>query len=127
MASTQVETVSSGADKARLAVVGLLVGGAVAAFYLLGAQGPLAQWGGLLAGLVLAAAVFLTSEYGKRLIAFGRDAYRELRKVVWPTRKESLQTTAFVFAFAVVMAMFLWLTDKSLEWVLYDLVLGWRR
>ena len=126
MASTQVETVSSGADKARLAVVGLLVGGAVAAFYLLGAQGPLAQWGGLLAGLVLAAAVFLTSEYGKRLIAFGRDAYRELRKVVWPTRKESLQTTAFVFAFAVVMAMFLWLTDKSLEWVLYDLVLGWR-
>lgn len=127
MASTQVETVSSGADKARLAVVGLLVGGAVVAFYLLGAQGPLAQWGGLLAGLVLAAAVFLTSEYGKRLIAFGRDAYRELRKVVWPTRKESLQTTAFVFAFAVVMAMFLWLTDKSLEWVLYDLVLGWRR
>ncbi len=127
MASTQVETVSSGADKARLAVVGLLVGGAVAAFYLLGAQGPLAQWGGLLAGLVLAAAVFLTSEYGKRLIAFGRDASRELRKVVWPTRKETLQTTAFVFAFTVVMAIFLWLTDKGLEWVLYDLVLGWRR
>ncbi len=126
MASTQIETVSSGADKARLAVVGLLVGGALAAFYLLGPQGPLVQWGGLVAGLVLAAVVFFTSEYGKRLIAFGRDASRELRKVVWPTRKETLQTTAFVFAFTVVMAIFLWLTDKGLEWVLYDLVLGWR-
>ena len=126
MASTQVETVSSGADKARLAIVGLLVIGALVAFYLLGAQGPLVQWGGLIAGLVLAAVVFFTSEYGKRLVAFGRDAWREVKKVVWPSRKETLQTTAFLFAFAVVMALFLWLTDKTLEWVLYDLVLGWR-
>ena len=126
MASTQVETVSSGADKARLAIVGLLVVGALVAFYLLGAQGPLVQWGGLITGLVLAAVVFFTSEYGKRLVAFGRDAWREVKKVVWPSRKETLQTTAFVFAFAVVMALFLWLTDKTLEWVLYDLVLGWR-
>ena len=126
MASTQVETVSSGADKARLAIVGLLVIGALVAFYLLGAQGPLVQWGGLITGLVLAAVVFFTSEYGKRLVAFGRDAWREVKKVVWPSRKETLQTTAFVFAFAVVMALFLWLTDKTLEWVLYDLVLGWR-
>ena len=127
MASTQVETVSTGADKARLAIVGLLVVGAVAAFYLLNAQGPVAQWGGLLAGLVLAAVVFFTSEYGKRLIAFGRDSWREVKKVVWPTRKETMQTTAFVFGFAIVMALFLWLTDKTLEWALYDLVLGWRR
>ena len=126
MASTQIETVSSGADKARLAIVGLLVIGALVAFYLLGAQGPLVQWCGLIAGLVLAAVVFFTSEYGKRLVAFGRDAWREVKKVVWPSRKETLQTTAFVFAFAVVMALFLWLTDKTLEWVLYDLVLGWR-
>ena len=117
---------SSGADKARLAIVGLLVIGALVVFYLLGAQGPLVQWGGLIAGLVLAAVVFFTSEYGKRLVAFGRDAWREVKKVVWPSRKETLQTTAFVFAFAVVMALFLWLTDKTLEWVLYDLVLGWR-
>jgi len=127
MASTQVETVSSGADKARLAVAGLLVVGALVAFYLLGAQGSLAQWGGLVAGLVLAAVVFFTSESGKRLVAFGRDAWREVKKVVWPTRKETMQTTAFVFAFAVSMALFLWLTDKTLEWALYDLILGWRR
>lgn len=125
MAST-VETVSSGADKLRLAVVGLLVIGALAAFYLLAAQGPLAQWGGLIGGLVLAVIVFFTSEPGKRLVAFGRDAWREVRKVVWPTRKTALQMTAFVFAFTVVMALFLWLSDKALEYVFYDLILGWR-
>ncbi len=127
MASVQVETVSTGAEKARLAVAGLLVIGALVAFYLLTSQGAIAQWGGLVAGLVLAAVVFFTSESGKRLIGFGRDSWREVKKVVWPTRKETLQTTAFVFAFSIVMALFLWLTDKTLEWVLYDLILGWRR
>jgi len=116
MASTQVETVSSGADKVRLVLVGLLVIGALAAFYLLSKEGPVAQWGGLVAGLVLAAVVFFTAETGKRLIGFGRDSWREVKKVVWPTRKEAMQTTAFVFAFAVVMALFLWMTDKTLEW-----------
>ena len=127
MASTQVETVSSGADKVRLVLVGLLVIGALAAFYLLAKEGPVAQWGGLVAGLVLAAVVFFTAETGKRLIGFGRDSWREIKKVVWPTRKEAMQTTAFVFAFAVVMALFLWMTDKTLEWVFYDLILGWRK
>ena len=127
MASTQVETVSTGADKARLATACVLVVGALVAYYLLASQGPLVQWGALIAGLVLAVVVCLTSESGKRLVAFGRDSWREVKKVVWPSRKETLQTTAFVFAFAVVMALFLWLTDKTLEWVLYDLVLGWRR
>ena len=61
------------------------------------------------------------------LIGFGRDSWREVKKVVWPTRKEAMQTTAFVFAFAVVMALFLWMTDKTLEWVFYDLILGWRK
>ena len=127
MASTPIETVTTGADKARLAAAALLVVGALAAFYLLRSQGAVAQWGGLIAGLVLAVVVFFTSDSGKRLIAFGRDSGREIKKVVWPTRKETLQTTTFVFAFAVVMALFLWLTDKTLEWALYDLILGWRR
>ena len=47
--------------------------------------------------------------------------------MVWPTRKEATQMTGYVFAFVVVMALFLWLTDKTLEWVLYDLILGWKR
>ena len=127
MATSQVETVMSAGDKAKLALsVGLVVA-ALAGFYLLGKQGALVQWGALLAGFVAAVAVFFVSEPGRQLIAFGRDAWRETRKVVWPTRKESGQMTLYVFAFVVVMALFLWLTDKTLEWVLYDLVLGWRR
>jgi preprotein translocase subunit SecE len=127
MATSQVETVSTGADKAKLGIAVALVIGALVAFYLLGKQGPVAQWGALVVGLVAALAVFATSETGRQFVAFGRDAWREVKKVVWPTRKEAIQMTAYVFAFVVVMALFLWLTDKTLEWVLYDLVLGWKK
>jgi preprotein translocase subunit SecE len=127
MATTQVDTVSTGADKAKLAAAGVLVVAAVAAFYVLGQQDLWIRVVALLVLLIAAVAVFLVSESGKQLIAFGRDASREVRKVVWPTRKEAVQMTGYVFAFVVVMALFLWITDKTLEWVLYDLILGWKR
>ena len=127
MAPTQVETVNTGADKAKLAAAVALVIASVAGFYLLGKQGPIVQWAALLVGLVVAAAVFLVSESGRQFVAFARDAWREVKKVVWPTRKETVQMTAYVFAFVVIMALFLWLTDKTLEWVFYDLILGWRK
>jgi len=127
MASTEIETVKTGGDKARIGVSIALVLGAVAAFYLLSKQGPLVQWAALLLALAAAVGVFLTSESGKQLLAFGREAWRETQKVVWPTRKESLQMTGYVFAFVFIMALFLWLTDKTLEWVLYDLILGWKK
>jgi preprotein translocase subunit SecE len=126
MATTQIETVSTGADKAKLAGAGALVIVAVAAFYLLGKQD---LWLRVLALLVLlagAVALFFVSESGKQLIAFGRDSWREVGKVVWPTRKETTQMTLYVFLFVITMALFLWLTDKTLEWVLYDLILGWK-
>jgi preprotein translocase subunit SecE len=81
----------------------------------------------LLVGLGLAAVAFFASESGRQLIAFGKDAWREVRKVVWPARKEAIQITAYVFGFVLVMALFLWLTDKTLEWLFYDLILGWRK
>ena len=81
----------------------------------------------LLLGLAAAAGVFFASESGKSLIAFGRDALREVKKVVWPARKEAIQMTAYVFVFVLVMALFLWLTDKTLEWLFYDLILGWKK
>jgi preprotein translocase subunit SecE len=127
MATSQVETVSTGADKAKLAAAVALVLGALVGFYLLRSQGQIAQWGALLVGLGAAVVVFITSETGKEFVAFGRDAVREVKKVVWPARKEAMQMTAYVFAFVVVMALFLWLTDKTLEWVFYDLILGWRK
>ena len=126
MANPQIETVSTGADKAKLAAAGVLVIAAVAAFYVLSKQDMWLRVVALLVLLVAGVAAFFTSESGKQLIAFGRDAVRETRKVVWPSRKEATQMTLYVFAFVVVMALFLWLTDKTLEWVLYDLVLGWK-
>jgi preprotein translocase subunit SecE len=123
----QVETVTSGADKAKLAVAVLLLIGALVAYYSLSRQGLLAQLGSLIVLLAAAVALFFTSEHGKALIAYGRDSVREVKKVVWPSRKEATQMTGYVFAFVVVMALFLWFTDKTLEWVLYDLILGWKR
>jgi preprotein translocase subunit SecE len=127
MATSEVQTVSAAGDKARLALAGALVIVALAAYYLLAQQGAWVQWGGLLLGLAAAMVVFFTSESGRQLIAFGRDAVREVKKVVWPERKEAMQITAYVFVFVVVMALFLWLTDKTLEWVFYDLILGWKK
>jgi preprotein translocase subunit SecE len=122
-----VETVSTGADKAKLAGAVLLLVASIVVFYYLGKQDLWVRVGALLALLAAAVALFFTSESGRQLIAFGRDSAKEVKKVVWPTRKEAMQMTGYVFAFVFVMALFLWLTDKTLEWVLYDLVLGWRR
>ena len=127
MASTQVETVSTTADKAKLGLAIVLLLASLVSFYLLAKQGQVAQWGALLACLVAAVAVFISSELGRQFLAFGRDSVREVKKVVWPARKEAMQMTAYVFAFVVVMALFLWLTDKTLEWVFYDLLLGWKK
>ena len=122
----QVETVSTGADKAKLAAAGVLVVAAVAVFYALAKEDLWLRVIAMFGLMAVAVVVFFTSENGRALIAFGRDAMREIRKVVWPTRKEAMQMTGYVFAFVFFMALFLWLTDKTLEWVLYDLVLGWK-
>ncbi|PIT71556.1 MULTISPECIES: preprotein translocase subunit SecE [unclassified Limnohabitans] len=127
MATSEVQTVNAAGDKMRVALAAALVIGALVAFYMLAGRGGWVQWAGLLVGLLAAVAVFFTSESGRQLIAFGRDAVREVKKVVWPERKEAMQITAYVFAFVVVMALFLWLTDKTLEWVFYDLILGWKK
>ena len=125
--NTSVETVSTGADKAKLAATAILVLGSVTGFYLLNQQSLWLRVLVLLVGLAVAVGIFFTSESGKQLIAYGRESVREVKKVVWPTRKEAGQMTAYVFAFVVIMALFLWFTDKTLEWVLYDLILGWKR
>ena len=127
MSTSQVQTVGVGLERAKLVLAAVLLIGALAAFYLLGKQGPLVQWGALLLGLAVAATVFFVSESGRELIGFGRDAWREVKKVVWPARKEAIQITAYVFGFVLIMALFLWLTDKTLEWLFYDLILGWKK
>jgi preprotein translocase subunit SecE len=125
--NSQIETVNTGADKAKLAAAALLLLGGIVAFYALGSVGLWVRVVALIVLLALAVAVFFVSEPGKQLIGFGKESIKEVKKVVWPTRKEALQNTAMVFAFVFLMALFLWITDKTLEFVLYDLILGWKR
>ena len=126
MATSQVETVGASADKAKVAVALALVLAGFGAYFILSSQSSYIRWGVLLAAVFAGIAVFMLSGAGRGLLSFAQDSEREMRKVVWPTRKETLQTTFFVFVFASLMSLFLWLVDKGLEWVLYSLLLGWR-
>ncbi|MEK6246411.1 MAG: preprotein translocase subunit SecE [Pseudomonadota bacterium] len=114
-------------DKIKLAVAALLVVAGIAGYYLLAANSILLRILAVIAGIVAGVAVAWTSASGQEFLAFAREALVEVKKVVWPTRKETVQTTAAVFAFVAVMAVYLWLSDKTLEWVLYDLILGWKK
>ncbi|MCL2875520.1 MAG: preprotein translocase subunit SecE [Betaproteobacteria bacterium] len=114
-------------DKLKFWLAVALVITGVTGFYLLGEQPLVLRVLSVLAGLGAGGAVAWFTEPGRRFAVFVREAITETRKVVWPTRKETVQMTGIVFAFVVVMAIFLWLTDKSLEWVVYDLILGWKR
>ncbi len=125
--NSPVETVTSGADKLKLGGAAVLLLAGLVAFYVLARQDLWLRVVALLVLLAGAVATFLTSEPGKQLIAFGRESVRETKKVVWPERKEAMQMTGYVFAFVIAMALFLFLADKTLEWVLYDLILGWKR
>jgi preprotein translocase subunit SecE len=127
VANQSVQTVNTLADKGKVYGALLLAFAAVAGFYLLDKQGVLIQWLVLIVGLAVAVVLYLLSESGKELVALFRDSWRELKKVVWPSRREAIQLSLYVFGFVVLMALMLWITDKTLEWVLYDLILGWRK
>ena len=115
------------ADKIKFALALLLVAAGVAGFYLLGEAALILRVLAVLAGVAAGTVVAWFTEPGQRFFSFRQEAWTETKKVVWPSRKETMQTTGIVFAFVVVMAIFLWLTDKSLEWVFYDLILGWKK
>jgi preprotein translocase subunit SecE len=81
----------------------------------------------LVAGLVVAVLLLWTSATGRDFLGFAKESVRETKKVVWPTRKEATQITMVVFGFVLVMAIFLWGTDKILEFLMYDVILGWKQ
>jgi len=103
-------------DKAKLWLAVLLIVGGVVAFYYFDDQPTWQRWLAVVAGLVLAVAVIMPSQYGRWLKQFVLDARLELRKVVWPTGRETLQTTALVFGFVVVAGVFFWFVDMLLAW-----------
>jgi preprotein translocase subunit SecE len=105
-------------DKLKIGAALVLLCGGVAGFYLLGESAAIIRVAVVLAAAVLGALVAWTSAPGKQFYAFAQDSIEETRKVVWPTRKESLQTTGIVFLFVVIMGIFLWVVDASLLWMI---------
>ena len=113
-------------DKIKLGAAVALVAVGIWGYYALAEQPLVLRVLAVLGGIVAAGAVAWTSAPGRQFAAFSGESIVEVKKVVWPTRKETMQTTAAVFAFVVAMALFLWITDKTLQWILYDLILGWK-
>jgi len=126
MSNQSVQTVTTSADKAKMTLAVCAVIAGVVGFYLLAGQATLVRAGALVAGLLLAVAFAWTSQSGRSFVSFAGEAVRETKKVVWPTRREAMQMTGVVFGFVLVMAVFLWGTDKLLEVIFYDLILRWR-
>lgn len=126
MSNTNVETVSSTLDRVKLTLSVLIIVSGIVAFSVLDNQPTVVRVAIFIASLVIAAFVAWSSEPGRRTISFGRDSYGELKRVIWPTRKEAMQMTGIVFAFVTVMGIMLWVTDKILGWAIYGLLLGWR-
>ena len=111
------------ADKIKLVVAFLMVALGIAGFYLLSGSPAVVRILSVLAGLGSAAAVAYLTVPGKAFYAFSQESVAEARKVVWPTRKETLQMTGIVILFVLVMAVFLWMVDSGLFW-LVKLVMG---
>ncbi len=114
-------------DKVKLGAAALLVALGIWGYYWLAEQALVLRVLAVVAGILAGAAVAWFSAPGREFAVFAGEAVTEVKKVVWPTRKETMQTTAAVFAFVVVMAVFLWISDKGLEWVLYEVILGWKK
>lgn len=101
-------------DKIKLLIAFLLVVAGIAGYYYLHDSAAVLQLLSVLVGVLLAAGVASTSDSGRRFMAFAGDSVAEAKRVVWPTRKETMQTTGVVILFAITMALFLWLVDASL-------------
>ena len=110
------------ADKLKLAVAALVLVVAGVGFYWFSTTPLVARVGIVLAGVVVAVAIGWTSDPGKQFYAYFQAAITETKKVVWPSRKETVQTTAVVVAFVIIMAAFLWAVDTSLGWFVNMLV-----
>lgn len=127
MNKTEAETVGGGADNILVGLAVLVGLAGIVGFSFWSELGLPVRLsilaGGVGAGLGLA---WFTVP-GKRCVAFAQDAWSETKRVTWPTRKETVQTTWVVFAFVTVMALFLFAVDRAIEYGLYDLLLGWKR
>ena len=98
-------------DKIQITVAALLAIAGLAAFYLLSDKPMIARVGAMFGGFIIAGVVGWFTEPGREFVQYTKESIDEAKKVVWPTRKETMQTTGMIFVFVFVMAMFLWAVD----------------
>jgi preprotein translocase subunit SecE len=105
------------ADNIKLLVAGLLIAAGIAGFYFFADSPAVVRVMSVLVGVAAASAMAWYTVIGQRFYQFSQESITEARKVVWPTRKETMQMTGVVVLFVFVMALFLWLVDGSLMFV----------
>jgi preprotein translocase subunit SecE len=110
----KVETSASALDTVKLAAAVAILLGGIAGFYLLSSYPLAVRWVIVLASLGLGILVALQSVQGRAFWQFVQGSRVELRKVVWPTRQETLQTTLIVFVAILAHGIFFWILD----WIL---------
>lgn len=111
---SNVETVNEKLDIVKLVVAVLVAIATIAGFYIFSNQSSLLRFGGLLAGVAVSIGIAMQTEKGRNIWTFFQDSQIELRKVVWPTRQETVQTTLIVILVVIVVAIILWLLDMFL-------------
>ena len=120
--NSKAETTGSKLDSLKLVVAVALILSATVVFYVYPDQSLLLRVLGLLAAVAIAALIALQTAKGRQIWSFFQDAQIEVRKVVWPTREETMQTTLIVILVVVVIAIFLWLLDMFLGWSIGQLL-----
>ena len=110
------------AERIKIAIAALIAVGGLFAFYWLADRPTVVRLAVLLGAFGAAVAVMWFTQAGRTFAAFSRESWEEAKRVVWPSRKETMQTTLVVFAFVFIMALFLWMVDASLLWITHRLI-----
>ena len=120
--SSNVETVNEKFDTLKLVIAIVVAISTIAGFYIFAEQSFLLRLGGLLIGVIVSLGVASQTEKGRNIWTFFQDSQIEVRKVVWPTRQETVQTTLIVILVVIVVSIILWLLDMFLGWSVRNLM-----
>ena len=119
--NTQAKEASSGLDVLKYVLSLVLISAGVVAFYYFSDYSQLYRVLGMVAVVIAALAIMMTTEVGRHSWVFAHEARMEVRKVVWPSRSETMQTTLMVFAMVIIVGLILWLLDMFLFWAITSL------
>ena len=114
--NTKAESTPGAADTAKLLLAVVVLIGGIVAYYWFENESILLRVGGLIVALAIGAVIAFQSLQGQNLWRFIQSSRNEIRKVIWPTRQETLQTTLTVLVFTLILGVFFWILDLILLW-----------